>query len=79
MLTLNPGVPQPPLFPIVMSFMPANPFEYKNGLRKPKGGMPAFKRTSLSNATNPVKAGEEAEVPPIRKAWPPMKTLNKSD
>jgi len=63
----------------VISFNPAKPFEYKNGLRNPIGGSLAFNLTSFNNATNPVKAGDEADVPPMRKAWPPMKILNKSD
>lgn len=79
LLTLNPGVPHPPLFPIVMSLRPWNPLEYRKGLRNPKDGRPAFKRTSFNRATNPVKAGEEADVPPIRKACPSINTLNKLD
>lgn len=76
---MNPGVPQPPLFPTVISFRPLKPLEYKNGFKNPSGGSLAFKRTSFKRATKPVNAGEDADVPPIRNAWPPMNTLNKSD
>lgn len=75
---MNPVVPHPELCPIVISLSPWNPFEYRNGFKNPKGGRPAFRRTSFSKATNPVNVGEEAEVPPIKKASPPTKTLNKS-
>ena len=67
------------MFPLVMSFKPENPFEYKNGLRKPNDGRPAFKRTSLSSEMNAEKVGVAAEVPPIKNASPPMNTLNRSD
>lgn len=79
LLTLNPGVPQPPLLPDVISFRPAKPLEYKNGFKKPKGDLPAFNRTSLRRATNPANVGEDADVPPIKLVRPPTTTLKKSD
>jgi len=61
-----------------MSFNPKNPLEYRKGFKNPKGGKPAFRRTSFNKATNPANAGDEAEVPPMRVVFPPMKTLNLS-
>ena len=48
---------------MVMSFRPANPLEYRNGFKKPKGGKPAFRRASFNKDIIPVKVGVEAEVP----------------
>jgi hypothetical protein len=64
-LTLKPGVPHPGLFPDVMSVSPLTPFEYRNGLRNPRGGSLAFNLASFNKATIPANAGEEAEVPPM--------------
>jgi hypothetical protein len=36
----KPFVEQPGFEPDVMSFNPAAPLEYKNGFKKPKGGLP---------------------------------------
>ena len=63
---------------MVMSFRPLNPLEYKNGFKKPKDGKPAFRRTSFNKETNPVKVGAAQEVPPMRVACPPTKTLKLS-
>ena len=40
LLTLNPSVPQPELWPMVISFRPANPVAYRKGFKKPKGLLP---------------------------------------
>jgi hypothetical protein len=63
---------------MVMSLRAANPLEYRKGFKNPKDGRPAFKRTSFNKATNPAKVGDDAEVPPIKNASPPTKTLNRS-
>ena len=78
LLTLNPSVPQPELWPTVMSFRPANPLEYRKGFKKPMVGKPAFRRASFNKETIPVKVGAEAEVPPVRFAIPSRKILKLS-
>lgn len=68
--TLNPGVPQPGLFPVVMSLKPLTPFLYRKGFRKPSDGCPLARRASFRRATKPANAGEEADVPPINTGRP---------
>jgi hypothetical protein len=50
--------------------MPANPLEYRNGFKKPKGGKPADRRASFNKETIPAKVGEEQEVPSTRVTVP---------
>lgn len=55
---------QPTLPPPVISFNASYPIAYKNGLRKPRAGLPARRRASLSRAMMPPVRGAAAEVPP---------------
>lgn len=76
---MNPGVPQPGLLPIVISFRPSIPTEYNNGFRNPSGGSPLERRASLSSETIPAKVGAEAEVPAAARLAPSKMTWNLSD
>ena len=67
---MNPEVPHPAEFPMVISLKPAEPLEYMNGLRKPSGGRLLLNRTSFSRATKPANVGVAADVPPMRAAAP---------
>jgi hypothetical protein len=68
---LKPVVPQPELCPIVTSLKVAAALEeYKRGFKNPRGGRPLRRRASFQRATMPAKAGDEAEVPPIRIGLP---------
>ena len=60
---------------MVMSFRPANPLEYRNIFKKPKGDKPASRRASFNKETIAVNVGDEAEVPPMRTAFPLTKIL----
>ena len=75
LLTLNPVVPQPALWPIAMSLRPEDPLEYRKGFKNPKDGRPASRRASFNKATNPAKVGHAAEVPPMRADVPLRKIL----
>lgn len=66
MLTLKPIVPHPALLPTVISLKPAPSKLYNKGFKNPRDPRPALNLASLSIATNPAKAGDDAEVPPIR-------------
>ena len=63
MVALKPSMPHPGLFPVVISFNPAYPVLYSHGFKKPRGGLPALIRASLSMETMEEKVGEEQEVP----------------
>ena len=63
MLELKPSVPHPGLFPTVMSFNPANPVSYSHGFKKPRAGLLALIRASLSMETKEAKVGDEQDVP----------------
>jgi hypothetical protein len=77
-LTVNPGVPHPGAFPLVISLNPSPFNAYMRGLRKPRAGLPAAIRASFSRATKPATDGVDAEVPPMGTALPPTKTRKKS-
>ena len=77
--TLNPGVPQPGLFPAVISLNPLAPTVYKRGFKNPRGGNPLDNLASFSKLTIPAKAGEDADVPPIEAARPLKKIRNRFD
>jgi len=66
---LNPSVPQPGLFPTVISLKPEGafaPMAYIKGLRNPSGASPLASRASFKRETMPVNVGDEADVPPMR-------------
>ena len=63
---MKPVVPHPGLFPVVMSFSATDfdtAFPYKNGLRKPRGDLPAAISRSFSSAMTLAKIGLEQLVP----------------
>ncbi|SRR6266851_6630367 len=72
-LTLNPGVPHPGAFPAVMSLNASPPNRYINGLRNPRGGLPAAMRASFSRAMSPANVGADADVPLIGVGYPRTK------
>ena len=59
----NPVVLHPGLSPVVTSFNADAPVEYKNGLRKPRGDLPAAISRSFSSAMTLAKIGLEQLVP----------------
>ncbi len=80
MVALKPGVPQPGLLPVVMSFQASGVnalVAYTSGLRKPSGGRPLERRAELSSETMPATAGAEAEVPPMERMRPLRKMRKK--
>ncbi len=71
MLAEKPFVPQPGLFPEVMSLKTAAALLlYNSGFRNPSTGFPALRRWSLASATMLAKVGLDALVPPTRKSCP---------
>ena len=77
-LTLKPGVPQPGLFPSVISLKVDFPSEYSSGFKNPRGGFLADNRAELSKPTMPANDGDDAEVPPIETARPRKNILKLS-
>lgn len=75
-LTAVLGHVNPVFFPIVTSVKALDAVEYMNGLRKPRGGLPAATSRSLINAMMLANVGEDAEVPPTRPVSPPL-TISK--
>jgi len=63
MVELKPSVPHPGLFPTVISFNPAYPTSYSHGFKKPRTGLPALIRASLSMETKEAKVGAAQDVP----------------
>lgn len=63
MVELKPSVPHPGLLPTVISFNPTHPVSYSHGFKKPKAGLPALIRASLSMETKDAKVGDEQDVP----------------
>lgn len=78
-LALNPVVPHPELWPIVISLNPLAAFEYSKGFKKPRGGKLCDKRTSFRRDTIPAKVGDDAEVPPMWIGVPLTKIRKRSD
>ena len=68
--TLNPGVPQPGLFPAVISLNALKALEYRSGFKNPRGGFFSEIRTSFKSDTRPATVGQAADVPPTFAARP---------
>ena len=62
----NPSVSQPLDDPLRISVNALYPLEYSQGLRKPKTGLPAATRASLTRAMIAATVGQDAEVPSTR-------------
>jgi hypothetical protein len=62
--TLNPGVPQPGLFPAVISLNASKALEYRSGFKNPRGGFFFEIRASFKSDTKPATVGQAADVPP---------------
>ena len=67
----NPFVLHPGLSPVVTSFNADAPVEYKNGLRKPSGDLPAAINWSFNSAMTLAKIGLAQLVPSTVPNWPP--------
>ena len=76
-LTLNPGVPHPGAFPVVMSCKPTPFNAYNIGFRKPSEDLPAAILASFNKATKAANDGVESEVP-LRGTWDPCQVDRKS-
>lgn len=59
---MKPFVLHPGFLPDVISFIPATPEEYKNGLRNPRGALPMEIRKSFNKATTPAKVYSSSEI-----------------
>ena len=56
-------MPQPGLFPCVMSLSASFASEYRSGFKNPRGFPPFLKIASFNNATMPATVGLAALVP----------------
>lgn len=66
--------PHPYEAPAVTSFSALNPFEYKNGFKNPRTGLPARRRASLRRPIIPANVGAAADVPPEAEVLPAATT-----
>ena len=81
LVALNPGVPHPGLFPVVISLNARGSsasIAYTSGFKNPSGGRPLDSRAELSSETMPANVGEDADVPPMRAGRPVRKMRRKS-
>ena len=70
----NPLEKQPEFEPLVTSLSAALPVEYRNGLRKPSGLLPAARSRSLRSATTEAKVGLAQLVPETASVRPSTTT-----
>jgi len=63
LVALNPEVPQPELFPVVISLSTPDSLEHKRGFKNPKGDLPFESRAAFKSEMILANVGVAADVP----------------